>query len=69
MAHFYIQRDTLVFINLFVLRTLTADTGKCFAIETDVENFISKDHRKMSDNIIRFQAVELILQHFASRAN
>ena len=44
--------------------SLTADTGICLSIETDVDNFLSKDHRKMSDNIIRFQTLKPILQDF-----
>ena len=41
-----------------------ADTGKCLAIETAAGNLLSKDHRKMSDNIIRFQTLKPILQDF-----
>ena len=32
-----------------------AHTGKCFAIETGIDKLLVNDHRKMNENIIRFQ--------------
>ena len=32
-----------------------AHTEKCFAIETGIDKLLVNDHRKMNDNIIRFQ--------------